>query len=154
MSMKEIDYYNLMKKFEAEDIEPLVGIFWYLPEEHRLFEVYASALSQSKMVNGHTTYSKLHKTIWQAKKCRDRAKGKETSVYYQDYTQIPRGRIFYDNGKFIVKVGSWYKQYEDELRELVADAFNLPDDFVFEIGRHWELGHGWDESQLNDFLEL
>ena len=150
--MKEIDYYNLMKKFEAEDIEPLVGIFWYLPEEHRLFEVYASALSQSKIVNGHTTYGKLHKTIWQAKKCRDRAKGKETSVYYQDYTQIPRGRIFYDNGKFIVKVGSWYKQYEDELRELVADTFNLPDDFVFEIGRHWELRHGWDESQLDDFF--
>ena len=119
--MKEIDYYNLMKGFEAEEIEPMVGIFWYLPEEHRLFEVYASALSQSKMVNGHTTYSKLHKTIWQAKKCRDRAKGKETSVYYQDYTRIPRGRIFYDNGKFIVKVGSWYKQYEDELRELVAN---------------------------------
>lgn len=55
MSMKEIDYYNLMKGFEAEEIEPMVGIFWYLPEEHRLFEVYASALSQSKMVNGHTT---------------------------------------------------------------------------------------------------
>ena len=82
------------------------------------------------------------------------AKGKTTSVYYQDYTRIPRGRIFYDNGKFIVKVGSWYKQHEEELRELVADAFNLPDDFVFEIGRHWELEHGWDESQLNDFLEF
>ena len=56
-------------------------------------------------------------------------------------------------GRLLVKVGSWYKQYEDELRELVADAFNLPDDFVFEIGKHWELGHGWNESQLNDFLE-
>lgn len=150
--MKEIDYYNLMKGFESEEIEPMVGIFWYLPEEHHLFEVHASSLSQSKMVNGHTTYSKLHKTIWQAKKCRDRAKGKETSVYYQDYTRIPRGRIFYDNGKFIVKVGSWYKQYEEELRELIADAFNLPDDFILEIGKHWELGHGWDESQLDDFF--
>ena len=152
LSMKETDYYNLMKGFESEEIEPMVGIFWYLPEEHRLFEVYASSLSQSKMVNGHTTYHKLHKTIWQAKRCRDKAKGKEKSVYYQDYTRIPRGRVFYDNGKFIVKVGSWYKQYEDELRELVEDAFNLPDDFVFEIGRHWELGHGWDESQLDDFF--
>ena len=47
-----------------------------------------------------------------------------------------------------------FKRYENELRELVADVFNLPDDFVFEIGKHWELGHGWDESQLNDFLEL
>lgn len=151
-NMKEIDYYNLMKDFEAEEIEPMVGIFWYLPEKHRLFEVYASSLSQSKMVNGRTTYHKLHKTIWQAKKCRDRARGKEKSVYYQDYTQIPRGRIFYDNGKFIVKVGSWYKHYEAELRELIEDAFNLPDNFVFEIGRHWELGHGWDESQLDDFF--
>ena len=38
--MKETEYYNLMKDFEAEEIEPMVGIFWYLPEEHRLFEVY------------------------------------------------------------------------------------------------------------------
>ena len=151
--MKETEYYNLMKDFEAEEIEPMVGIFWYLPEEHRLFEVYASSLSQSKMVNGRTTYHKLHKTIWQAKKCRDRAKGKEKSVYYQDYTQLPRGRVFYDNGKFIVKVGSWYKPYEAELRELVEDAFNLPDNFIFEIGKHWELGHGWNEDQLNDFFE-
>lgn len=72
--MKETDYYNLMKGFESEDIEPMVGIFWYLPDEHRLFEVYASSLSQSKMVNGHTTYHKLHKTIWQAKRCRDKTK--------------------------------------------------------------------------------
>ena len=136
--MKETDYYDLMKDFEAEEIEPMVGIFWYLSEEHRLFEVYASSLSQSKMVNGRTTYHKLHKTIWQAKKCRDRAKGKESSVYYQDYTQVPRGRVFYDKGNFIVKVGSWYEPYEAELRELVEDAFNLPDDFVFEIGKHWE----------------
>ena len=121
--MKEIDYYNLMKGFESEEIEPMVGIFWYLPEEHRLFEVHASSLSQSKMVNGHTTYSKLHKTIWQAKKCRDRAKGKETSVYYQDYTRIPRGRIFYDNGKFIVKVGSWYKQYWGSASEVQKGAY-------------------------------
>ena len=42
--MKETEYYNLMKDFEAEEIEPMVGIFWYLPEEHRLFEVYASSL--------------------------------------------------------------------------------------------------------------
>ena len=150
--MKETDYYDLMKDFEAEEIEPMVGIFWYLPEEHRLFEVYASSLSQSKMVNGRTTYHKLHKTIWQAKKCRDRAKGKGNSVYYQDYTQIPRGRVFYDKGNFIVKVGSWYEPYEAELRELVEDAFNLPDDFVFEIGKHWELGHGWNEDQLDDFF--
>ena len=60
--MKETDYYNLMKDFETEEIEPMVGIFWYLPEEHRLFEVYASSLSQSKMVNGRTTYHKLHIT--------------------------------------------------------------------------------------------
>ena len=42
--MKETDYYDLMKDFEAEEIEPMVGIFWFLPEEHRLFEVYASSL--------------------------------------------------------------------------------------------------------------
>lgn len=53
---------------------------------------------------------------------------KESSVYYQDYTQVPRGRVFYDKGNFIVKVGSWYEPYEAELRELVEDAFNLPDD--------------------------
>ena len=40
--------------------------------------------------------------------------------------KVTSGGIFnrkqiYDNGKFIVKVGSWYKQYEDELRELVAN---------------------------------
>ena len=104
--MKETDYYDLMKDFEAEEIEPMVGIFWFLPEEHRLFEVYASSLSQSKMVKGN----------------------------------------------FIVKVGSWYEPYEAELRELVEDAFNLPDDFVFEIGKHWELGHGWNEDQLDDFF--
>ena len=57
--MKETEYYNLMKDFEAEEIEPMVGIFWYLPEEHRLFEVYASSLSQSKMVNVPLTTSSI-----------------------------------------------------------------------------------------------
>lgn len=62
---------------------------------------------------------------------------------------IPRGRIFYNAGTYIVKVGDWINEIDNEkFSELIQDEFNLPDDFQFEIDEHWNLGHGWSEEKF------
>ncbi len=137
--------YDLMKVLDNENA-PKVGIFWYLPEENELFGVNSAEISGLKEVNGNITYPVLHKTFWQKQKHRAIAKGQKDSIFLKDYTQIPRGRIFYHDGKFTVMVGSWYKEHEDNLRELIKEEFDL-DDFDFKIGECLELGNDWDEKE-------
>lgn len=47
---------------------------------------------------------------------------------------VPRGRLFYDNGNYVVKVGDWYDQIDKQrFSELIEDEFNLtPDKLCFE----------------------
>ncbi|HBJ08450.1 MAG TPA: hypothetical protein DDY73_05540 [Coprobacter fastidiosus] len=129
--------------------KPCVGIFWYLPEEHDLFEVHSIPLP-----NEQEPYTiPLHKDVWRKAKFRAKARGKKDSIYYQDYTKIPRGRVFYNKGKFTVAVGSWYKKYEEELTNLLKDYFDL-EEFDFEVIEYFELGHngGEEEFLYNLFL--
>lgn len=44
--------------------------------------------------------------------------------------------------KFIVFVGQWAKDIEQELTELIEKEFALPY-FEFLYDEHWDLGHGW-----------
>lgn len=130
--------------------KPCVGIFWYLPEKHDLFEVHSELPPNSKEI--HTT-PKLHRDVWKKQKHRARARGEVGSIYYQDYTKIPRGRVYYNKGKFTVAVGSWYKKYEEELTNLLKDYFDL-EEFDFEVIEYFELGHngGEEEFLYNKFI--
>ena len=66
-------------------------------------------------------------------------------MWQGDYTQVPRGRVFqYPSGDMVVVVGSWIDEYP-ALCQLIRIEFDLPDDAVFMVGEHWELGHGWSE---------
>lgn len=103
------------------------------------------------LTEGHLTYPKLHKTFWQKQHFRARAKNDTNSMYFEEhnYTMIPRGRIFLINNKFLVKVGEWINEIDQEkFAELIQDEFNLPDDFQFDIDYHWNLGHGWSEEKF------
>ena len=132
------------------DKEPSVGIFWYLPEKHDLFEVYSKVPPSTEGIH---TIHKLHRDVWKKGKYRALARGEVGSIYYKDYTKIPRGRVYYNKGKFTVAVGSWYKKYEEELTNLLKDYFDL-EEFDFEVIEYFELGHngGEEEFLYNKFI--
>ncbi|MCM1531086.1 MAG: hypothetical protein NC048_05460 [Bacteroides sp.] len=83
-----------MKTFEGLAFEPSVGIFWFDPDKGELFDTASCPVStlNPKL----DTISVLHKNIWAKNYCRAKARGKTDSIYFTDYTQIPRGRIFYN----------------------------------------------------------
>ena len=149
---------ELMKGF-MDNGKPKLGIFWYNYSDNSLFGVEkgdADLYINDKC--GLATYPKLHKTYWQKQHHRALARQDTASVFYNehDYTQIPRGRIFWEDGKYFVYVGSWINGDvngvqcidKDKLRELLIDEFNLPEDFLFRQDKHWDIGHGWSEEQL------
>lgn len=140
---------EMLKFFESE--KPQLGIFWFNPVKYTLFGV-SKADAEECLAEGHLTYPKLHKTFWQKQHHRARAKNDTTSIYYAEhnYTMIPRGRIFYDKGRFVVKVGDWYDKIDKErFSELIQDEFNLPEENLrFEHDVHWDLGHGWSEEKF------
>lgn len=95
-----------MKSFDEP--MPAVGIFWYDPQEHDFFGVYKKELTP-KMVEESA------------------AKGiKVIDCEKPDYDKENRGRVIWDTDKFIVFVGQWAKDIEDELTELIEKYFALP----------------------------
>ena len=134
-----------MKSFDEP--MPAVGIFWYDPEEHDFFGVYKKELTP-KMVEEAAekglpfiNYQTLHRQIWQKQYFRALAKHEPTK-FTGDYTQVPRGRVAWNIDRFIVFVGQWAKDKEDELTELIEKYFALPF-FEFKYDEHWDLSHGW-----------
>lgn len=112
-----------MKSFDEP--MPAVGIFWYDPEEHDFFGVYKKELTP-KMVEDaaekglpYINYQTLHRQI-----------------------QVPRGRVAWAVDHFVVLVGQWAKDIEEELTALLEKYFALPY-FEFRYDEHWDLGHGW-----------
>lgn len=70
---------------------------------------------------------------------------------------IPRGRLFVKpNGDIFAAVGEWFNGYingqkvinTQNVRELIADEFNLDDDFEVKIDHHWDIGRGWSEERV------
>ena len=124
-----------------------VGIFWYHPLSEELFEVQSMPVITLK--EGQTTFPKLHKTVWQ--KLRHSARNKQKKglvydpVYLTDYTQVPRGRVFFKEGVFYVFTGSWIT---DKIKKLIIKQFNLQKcNVVFKTDIHWEIGHGWSSEE-------
>lgn len=151
------DAINLMKGF-MDNGKPKVGIFWYNYNDNVLFGVEKGDAELYTNQGNQITYPKLHRTYWQKQHFRAVKKEDTDSIFYKEhnYTLIPRGRIFLENGIFFVNVGSWINGQingqncisKDKLRELIIDEFNLPDDFVFRIDHHWDIGHGWSEEKF------
>ena len=146
-----------MKGF-MDNGKPKVGIFWYDYINNILFGVEKGDVELYTNQGSNITYPKLHKTYWQKQHHRAVAKGDTSSIFYKEhnYTLIPRGRIFLEGDTFYVNVGSWINGEingqncidKDQLRELIIDEFNLPDDFIFRIDYHWDIGHGWSEERF------
>lgn len=111
-----------MKSFDEP--MPAVGIFWYDPKEHDFFGVYKKELTP-KMVE-----EALQKGI--------------TNI---EYTEPLRrhpfsGRVSWNIDHFVVFVGQWANDKEEELTALLEKYFALPY-FEFRYDEHWDLGHGW-----------
>ena len=95
-----------MKSFDEP--MPAVGIFWYDPEEHDFFGVYKKELTP-KMV--------------------EEAKAKEIKVInYEkpDYIKDTKGRVAWSVDHFVVFVGRWAEDIEEELTALLEKYFALP----------------------------
>jgi len=126
---------------------PSVGIFWYDPKDHTLFGVRKKELTPreveeaAEMGKPFINYPHLHRQVWAKEYFCAQAKHTETK-FKGDYTQIPRGRVAWTIDKFIVLVGHWAEPIQDELTELIEEAFALPY-FEFVYDEHWDLGHGW-----------
>lgn len=119
-----------MKSFDEQ--MPCIGIFWYDPQEHSLFEVHKKEITPRMVEEA-------------------RAKGVDDIVYPLStlnsqfstiLAQVPRGRVAWNIDKFIVLVGHWAEPILDELSELLEKEFTLPY-FEFVYDEHWDLGHGW-----------
>ena len=111
-----------MKSFDEP--MPAVGIFWYDPEEHDFFGVYKKELTP-KMVEDA------------------KASGIKVINYEKpDHRQNTRGRVSWAVDHFVVFVGQWAKDIEEELTALLEKYFALPY-FEFKYDEHWDLGHGW-----------
>lgn len=111
-----------MKSFDEP--MPAVGIFWYDPEEHDFFGVYKKELTP-KMVE-------------------DAAEKGIRVINYEepDHRQKTCGRVAWAVDHFVVFVGQWAKDIEEELTALLEKYFALPY-FEFKYDEHWDLGHGW-----------
>ncbi len=146
LSQKEKE--AIMKDMKSFDEPmPAVGIFWYDPQEHDFFGVYKKELTP-KMVEDaadkglpYINYQTLHRQIWQKQYFKALA-NHEPTKFSGDYTQVPRGRVAWAVDHFVVFVGKWAKDIEDELTALFEKYFALPY-FEFKYDEHWDLGHGW-----------
>jgi len=129
-----------------------VGLFWYHPIDEELIEVHSMPVTSLK--EGELTFPKLHKDIWAKLHYRAKERKKKglsyESIYLLDYTKVPRGRIFFNEGKFYIFVGSWITE---KIKKMIIKQFNLKKcNVIFKIDFHWELGHGW--SSEKDLLNF
>ena len=134
-----------MKSFDEP--MPAVGIFWYDLEENDFFGVYKKELTPKMIENAaenglpYINYPTLHRNVWQKQYFRALAENTPTK-FKGDYTQVPRGRVSWSVDHFVVLVGQWAKDIEEELTALLEKYFALPC-FEFKYDEHWDLGHGW-----------
>lgn len=144
---------NALKELMRANIEhqddPEVGIFWYDTENDDLFGVKSSSVDELKYYHSTLfnadvkTCKALHYKVWE----REYFRGKDKR-FQGDYTQVPRGRIFYIKDKgFVVITGSWINDYP-EAKSTILYEFKLPEDTEFQIDSHWDLGHGWSDLYM------
>ncbi|MDR0789739.1 MAG: hypothetical protein LBO06_02970 [Bacteroidales bacterium] len=135
----------MQDNFDFQD-EPKLGIFWYNKYDDELFGVVKSDARDVAFARSmpRKTISSLHKSWWKKQEMRYLAGREKNSIFRQDYTQIPRGRLFQRrDGTFEIMCGSWINEH---IKELIIEEFDLQKAKVeIVIDEHWELGHGWNE---------
>jgi len=140
---------TMSDNFDTQD-EPQVGIFWYDKDDDELLGVnkaYAGEIPFNQ--KGLKSIGLLHKTWWQKQRNKLLHKKRPVGIFGNDYTMIPRGRIFQrEDGLFQMMCGSWIKDYEEGyIEKLVREEFNLQDvPFETVIDTHWDIGHGWSQE--------
>ena len=147
MSTEErYDMMKLMKDNFAFQEEPKLGIFWYDENEDVLFgvvKIEAIDVPFASKFDDRKTIRSLHKSWWVKQKMRYLAGKEKNQIYANDYTKIPRGRIFQrkSDNAFEIMCGSWMTEH---IMELVIEEFDLQAQKVEKvIDEHWEIGHGW-----------
>lgn len=125
----------------------MIGSFWYDTKNNELFgvdQVPANSRSYYNSVQFGTkvrTGPMLHQTRWKKEAIKKRDKR-----FFGDYTKIPRGRVFdYQDIGPVVFTGKWIEQYP-QVKQLIIDEFDLPNDVIFYQDEHWDLGHGWSDE--------
>lgn len=143
---------QMMDTMEAgmeEQDQPKVGIFWYDPRTKTTFgEVTVDAQERAQIEHrDQVSCKELYKYVWKKHFNKDKSQGKKTSLYYRDYKDVPRGRVFYlpKEDRYLVMVGHWIDSCP-EAKLKIREAFDLvnPDlDVRFAYGEHWEIGMGY-----------
>jgi len=111
---------------------PAVGIFWYDPEAQDLFGVYKKELTPRMIEDAaekglpFINYQSLHQQVWQ-KQYFHAVAHHEPSKFAGDYSQVPRGRVSWCIDHFVVLVGRWAQDIEDEMRDLLRRHFAVSD---------------------------
>ena len=124
---------------------PAVGIFWFDTKERTLFGVCKQEVTPKAIEVAaekglpFINCPKLHHNVWQKEYFRAVAENKK-SPFLADYEYIPRGRVSWNINRFIVLVGKWAEDCEDELTQHLKNEFSLPS-FEFVYDEHWNIGH-------------
>lgn len=144
---EQSDLMDAMLSF-SESNEPQIGIFWLDVNECDLFGVLTADFKSIKPdLKNRRIYPKLHYQVWSKLRYKALAKGdRETAKKFTgNYTQVHRGRVNYENGKFVVYVGDWLPDYIEMLTPLIQAYFNIDDesDIEYVIDEHWNIGRGF-----------
>lgn len=143
--MNYVDFIEEMRVFDADtSAVPQLGIFWFDEDYESLFEVHTKAFDPDRVVNGLLLYTKTHEFWWE--KARSASCNRSSSLHSKCFNEVPRGRVTFDDDRFIVNIGSWYEPYKDILRALIVEEFAIPADFEFVVDESLELGHGFEGS--------
>lgn len=144
------DAMNLMASNRGKGDEPMVGIFWYSPQQNELFGVRSHRISDYTKSNSRSEFesiscSEMHEDVWKKEYHRQKYKNGGIGPYKGAYEMVPRGRIFYnpDTEEFTIAVGSWIAQYPQAV-DLILDEFNLRGTvYAVKTAHHWDIGQKW-----------
>lgn len=141
---------------------PQVGIFWYDESRRELF----GALSEYKTYTscdwtGMKSYPGLHRNVWKKKQKEyfdtdgkyvpdDKYPDAASNPWCaEDYTKVPRGRIYTDGETFFVYVGTWFDKDSERIASLIVETYGLDDGNTrFVHNQHWSVGNGWEELKI------
>ena len=110
---------------------PEVGIFWYDEAEDELFGVNKAFASELQFnANGYKNLGILHKDWWKKQQEKMLRKKKPMGILGQDYTSVPRGRIWEKktdkDAIFQMMCGKWIEDYgREHIEYIVREEFNL-----------------------------
>ena len=137
---------NMIEVMEVQE-QPKVGSFWYDITNDELFGVYSMLADDAKPFKSEygeetRTGTMLHEQIWKKEQFR-----KKDSRFSDNYTQVPRGRVFKIGDRFVVMTGDWIDKHPSAKAQIIFE-FDLPEDTEFRKDIHWDIGHGWSDMKL------